>query len=661
MTAMQRDNKPSGSEPALLPWQITAATLTAFAAFIVARRQVAMPAALAGAVVLSLIVPLRMKQGTLLNWAVRVLLYSLFLVVLFVEPPVAPDAITVTSYYIDAAIQLTMAELAVQYWQWPRWGGARSPYIALLSGCVLVAASRTFEGRIFPLLVPIYILLLIFAVRASRRRASMSGRVAIPLLTIVVFTLALGFGAAQAVLANRREIAQARLDIIGTLANTPRLGVVNAPSLGSVHDPLQSMTRILRVRGLPASGSALLEQGMHLRGLAYDTYLGGSWLPLPDNRTCSPVPQPELRPEMTGHPISITRLTNDFKMLFTPLNAAAVVAWGRIEWSGQDGGPLQTGLPFAAPYSYDVLLSDEPHHQGPLCTPLDEKRLARCLTTPPSMDRRVRELARQIVDENAGPLERIIAVKRYLRENHRYSMNIDPEPGDPVSVFLLQKMDGHCEYFASAAVVLLRCLKVPTRYVTGFYAHERSSEDSMIVRERDSHAWAESWVDGTGWITVEATPPDGRPDRTAVILPFWRRWWEAASDMAVRLPDGVWVAVLCALLAILGCISYLRIRARQQASRVGGMGFRYTPPLAALAEIARKFEALLSRKGIPCPPHRPWGEHLDTVSASASPQQLDWDEANAFVRAYNAQRFGSVDESELSKLREHLKKLGGDR
>jgi transglutaminase-like putative cysteine protease len=99
--------------------------------------------------------------------------------------------------------------------------------------------------------------------------------------------------------------------------------------------------------------------------------------------------------------------------------------------------------------------------------------------------------------------------------------------GDPVSNFLLDKRAAHCEYFASAAAVLLRCVGVPSRYVVGYYAHE-SDGDGLIVRQRDAHAWTECYIDGVGWVAVDATPAMGA--RKQACVAWWQRAWEKTQD-----------------------------------------------------------------------------------------------------------------------------------
>jgi transglutaminase-like putative cysteine protease len=44
----------------------------------------------------------------------------------------------------------------------------------------------------------------------------------------------------------------------------------------------------------------------------------------------------------------------------------------------------------------------------------------------------------------------------------------------PLARFLLRTRSGHCEYFATATVLLLRQLGIPARYAVGYAVHEAS-------------------------------------------------------------------------------------------------------------------------------------------------------------------------------------------
>jgi hypothetical protein len=157
------------------------------------------------------------------------------------------------------------------------------------------------------------------------------------------------------------------------------------------------------------------------------------------------------------------------------------------------------------------------------------------LTLPAGVSQRVGTMAAEITAAGArdetGKIARVID---RLRAAHGYSLDPPPVPAgaDPVESFVLGRASGHCELFASAAVLLLRASGVPARYVTGFRGGDWNAVGEYVaVRDDRAHAWAEAFVPGLGWSRVDATPPGpgpARPGRVAQAIDtldhFWTRW-----------------------------------------------------------------------------------------------------------------------------------------
>jgi hypothetical protein len=73
--------------------------------------------------------------------------------------------------------------------------------------------------------------------------------------------------------------------------------------------------------------------------------------------------------------------------------------------------------------------------------------------------------------------------------------------------FLLNRRAGHCEYFATATVLLLRACGIPARYATGYRVYEYDRfEDCFVVRTRHAHAWTLAYINGQ-WQNLDTTPP----------------------------------------------------------------------------------------------------------------------------------------------------------
>ncbi len=109
--------------------------------------------------------------------------------------------------------------------------------------------------------------------------------------------------------------------------------------------------------------------------------------------------------------------------------------------------------------------------------------------------------------------QRARRIERRLIFGYDYTLDLVGRGGeDPIEHFLFTARRGHCEYFATAMVLLLRAQGIPARLVTGFLGAEYSVwERSWIVRQSNAHAWVEAWIPGQGWLPFDPTPPAGRP------------------------------------------------------------------------------------------------------------------------------------------------------
>lgn len=100
--------------------------------------------------------------------------------------------------------------------------------------------------------------------------------------------------------------------------------------------------------------------------------------------------------------------------------------------------------------------------------------------------------------------------------------NGQPDP-NLVDHFWLDTRRGFCEHFATAFVVVLRAMNVPSRVITGYQGAELNPIDGQyVVRNSDAHAWAEVWQPGVGWVRVDPTAAVA-PERVERARPALRR------------------------------------------------------------------------------------------------------------------------------------------
>ena len=98
--------------------------------------------------------------------------------------------------------------------------------------------------------------------------------------------------------------------------------------------------------------------------------------------------------------------------------------------------------------------------------------------------------------------------------------------------FLTKTHAGVCVQSAYAMTVLTRLLGYPARLASGYTEGTRSG-NSYVVTTDDSHAWAEVYFSGYGWIKFEATPGGG--DGTARSSSYQN----LAAGTGHGLPPGV--------------------------------------------------------------------------------------------------------------------------
>ncbi|MFH1489419.1 MAG: transglutaminaseTgpA domain-containing protein, partial [Pseudomonadota bacterium] len=99
------------------------------------------------------------------------------------------------------------------------------------------------------------------------------------------------------------------------------------------------------------------------------------------------------------------------------------------------------------------------------------------------------------------------AVESFLKTGYTYDLSPGEARGDPVLYFLFDGKRGHCEYFASSMVLMLRSIGIPSRIVGGYLGGVWNEIGQYyLVRQSDAHTWVETWIEGRGWVTFDPTP-----------------------------------------------------------------------------------------------------------------------------------------------------------
>ncbi len=151
----------------------------------------------------------------------------------------------------------------------------------------------------------------------------------------------------------------------------------------------------------------------------------------------------------------------------------------------------------------------------------------------PRLDPRIERLAREITRGMPNNYDKARAIESFLKTNFQYSLDLKPATGEPLAEFLFDNYKGHCEYFASAMVIMLRALSIPARIVNGFQMGEYNDVNELyIVRESDAHSWVEVYFPQTAsWVEFDPTPAAGINDYDEGGLFSWLRKYMDAMEV----------------------------------------------------------------------------------------------------------------------------------
>jgi transglutaminase-like putative cysteine protease len=250
---------------------------------------------------------------------------------------------------------------------------------------------------------------------------------------------------------------------------------------------------------------------LHIKTQVFDAYYNSSWYQTQWIRTRSASDGDieigerqglRLSRRLEENQIRLTFVTDFYSSIPYTLETVSIessIPLGDFAYPGRDAG-FVLDLPF--PGSAEFVISEGSPDSG-----LNENSRQRYLDLSEFINQDVYDLAVSL--EGSDPEETIANIQQYFFDNYRYTLNYPTVAADRdvVSHFLLESDSGYCVQFASAMTIMLRILGIPSRYVTGFYAVVRDEDGPTEVTGLNAHAWSEAWIEGSGWRTVEATPP----------------------------------------------------------------------------------------------------------------------------------------------------------
>ena len=435
--------------------------------------------------------------------------------------PAAPDPDlpqNTTMFFSVVAVLLTL---------WLAWGvGYRSCLIVvagtlpLLLLCVII---NDTPPHAFPLvmLLSVWVTVLLSRERPGEPASMDALRTVLILFSVVVLLGVIGFVYPKDDTTNEKlpETLQTILDHLpGPVQNA-----LDPNSKGSISDELGADTgKILDLtqQGTRERKDTVMMQlsttqsgPLYLRGAAKDIYTGTSWESSDEATQAESVYAQTSLGTAFGSDnqaaVQIKNYRDNATVLFAPYgyisctSADDILSDLRIEIGEND---------YVIYYWPGVRTLDITQQTGHVNADYDQYVQDHCLQLPDGVKDELYNLAVSYgYDPNMSTAQTIAWVAEFIRSVGTYKLNVSRQPTnfDFALYFLEQSKEGYCVHFATAAAVMYRALGIPARYASGYRV--TVADDSMVtdVTDQDTHAWAEVYLSGLGWIPVETTPGFG--------------------------------------------------------------------------------------------------------------------------------------------------------
>ncbi len=208
-------------------------------------------------------------------------------------------------------------------------------------------------------------------------------------------------------------------------------------------------------------------------------------------------------------------------------------------------------------------------------TPLDSPPTQFDQDLPNNEKKYIIKLSNKLGLSQQRPPEVLLTLTQFFKQHFHYSLQLTTSIGNdiqPLEYFLYQSRAGHCEYFATATVLLLRAAGIPSRYAAGYVVEEFSElENVYVVRKRHAHAWALAYLAGR-WVEVDTTP-SGWLDLEAEQANWWQPLYDFGSWLTYQFFQWRWresegtYEELIWLILPLSLILIWRLYSRQKIAR----------------------------------------------------------------------------------------------
>lgn len=259
-----------------------------------------------------------------------------------------------------------------------------------------------------------------------------------------------------------------------------------------------------------------------------------------------------------------------------------------------------------------------------------------------------RDVINETLAEVGGPFKSQTAtaraIQQFFLDNFKYSLiqRGGFRRRTPLAHFLSETRRGHCEYFASATVLMLRAAAIPARYAVGYVVEDFSELEGMyIARARHAHAWALGYIDGK-WQVVDSTPSTWFELENAYASD-WQSFQDLAAWIWYRLQRlgqadvSEFEDILLWLVPPLAIILYWRLRRSDTAVRQSDK-LQDTDSTDAERPLLLELLQALEQRGYVAEP----GETTAAYLRRAAPPALAGVTVSEIVSDYYALRFSNA-------------------
>ncbi|MEN8211581.1 MAG: transglutaminase-like domain-containing protein [Thermodesulfobacteriota bacterium] len=594
---------------------------------------------LAGTIVIALTIEAKEAIFILLKW-----LPLIFLPVMAAQVFSTKNKIDVQSFFIVTRKKIKRENYYTDY----NYGTIDFSYIYSLF-CIISAGSANRQGNLYFLCVVILFSWALWHVRSKRISLFLWG-------ICILATIISGFAGHRGISIASMKINQLVMEYFDNYYNINPFK--NSTAMGDITNLKLSDKIVLRVSFENYTpGRTYL-----LHNAGYNKFVYSNWFVKSDFKAVEPGSENtfwQINPfaENTKKMTVYCRLVKKKSVLSLPSGVVSIdeMKTGSCEKNSMQSVRIEDGpslIKSVVSYT-DTLLYDAKPYDHDLLIPKNEL---------PGISHVARELG--FADKSDGEILEII--KNYFLTNYTYSLNLKGkgEYKTPLLNFLMHTKAGHCEFFATAAALLLRQAGIPARYATGFIAHEYSKmENRLIVRQRDAHAWVKVFLDGQ-WENFDTTPPsflinDSQITESSLIKDFFSFLGfklsllknETGAKMMKKY--GFWLTLP------LGVILFFRLRGSNKIKRVRtesktreNRNPKNREPSFLL------IEKMLHKKGFPKYEYETYSAWIDRIGYSFDSTKIK-DILQSLLRLHNKKRFSKsgLNKYEQKKFHSGIKNI----